>query len=163
MLPEGSEAGFRRFLNGEVIAAALHFHDVSAPGADANLGAVSSQTRFYDCVLIGFAARTQGFLVAPGNPLKIATIGDALAAKARRVIRPQGAGAQQFEQRGLCLSCAGGHKHARAEGMPAIVRIQIAQRSQAVKPGVGHALHEPGAVCQSQLAQCGHLRREGCK
>ena len=96
MLPEGSEAGFRRFLNGEVIATAIHFHDVNAPGSDANVRIVSTQTRLYDSVLIGFAGRTQGFLVAPGNPLKIATIGDALAAKARLVMRPQGAGAQQL-------------------------------------------------------------------
>ena len=37
ILPEGSEAGYRRFLKGEVIAAAIHFHDLDDPEKDANL------------------------------------------------------------------------------------------------------------------------------
>jgi excisionase family DNA binding protein len=96
MLPEGSDAGYRRFLRGEVVAAAIHFHNVEALQADANVGIASSEAILYDCVLIGFATRVQGFLVAPGNPLKIATIADASARKARLVTRPQGAGAQQL-------------------------------------------------------------------
>jgi putative molybdopterin biosynthesis protein len=45
-------------------------------------------------VLIGFAQREQGFLVAPGNPLAIATIDDVMTRRARLAVRPHGAGAQ---------------------------------------------------------------------
>ena len=31
MMPEGSEAGYRRFLKGDVVAAAIHFHDTGEP------------------------------------------------------------------------------------------------------------------------------------
>src|SRR5688572_10819128 len=63
ILPEGSEAGYRRLLRGEVIAAAIHFHDVSGPDKDANVETVSKEQTLYDAVLIGFAHREQGLLV----------------------------------------------------------------------------------------------------
>jgi hypothetical protein len=31
ILPEGSEVGYQRFLKGELIAAAIHFHDPTTP------------------------------------------------------------------------------------------------------------------------------------
>lgn len=96
ILPEGSEAGYRRFLRGEVIAAAIHFHSVDDPDRDANLDVVSRETGLYDAVLIGFAAREQGLLVAPGNPLKIARLRDVRTRKLRIATRPEGAGAQQL-------------------------------------------------------------------
>lgn len=96
IMPEGSEAGYRRFLDGEVIAAAIHFHDLDDPERDANFEIVSRERMFYDAVLIGFALREQGLLVAPGNPLGLNSVRDALERKARLVIRPEGAGAQQL-------------------------------------------------------------------
>ena len=45
-------------------------------------------------VLIAFARREQGLLVAPGNPLKLSDIASAAAARARIALRPQGSGAQ---------------------------------------------------------------------
>jgi putative molybdopterin biosynthesis protein len=47
-----------------------------------------------DAVLIAFCRREQGFLVAPGNPLKLTSIDDVIARRARISMRPQGAGAQ---------------------------------------------------------------------
>jgi excisionase family DNA binding protein len=96
IMPEGSESGYRRFLRGEVIAAAIHFHDLDEPENDANLETVSREPTLYDAVLIGFAAREQGLLVAPGNPAGLKSIGDVLEKKVRLVVRPQGAGAQQL-------------------------------------------------------------------
>jgi molybdate-binding protein len=49
----------------------------------------------YDAVQIGFAAREQGLVVAPGNPLRLMRLADAKAKLARFVMRPEGAGAQQ--------------------------------------------------------------------
>jgi putative molybdopterin biosynthesis protein len=98
ILPEGSEAGYRRFLKGEVIAAAIHFHSLDDPERDANLDTVSREAALYDAVLVGFAAREQGLLVAPGNPLKIMRLQDVSTKKLRIATRPEGAGAQQLLQ-----------------------------------------------------------------
>ena len=48
----------------------------------------------HDVVVIAFARREQGLLVAPGNPLKLSDIASAAAARARIALRPNGAGAQ---------------------------------------------------------------------
>ncbi len=96
ILPEGSEPGYRRFLAGEILAAAIHFHDLDDPGRDANVERVSREPSLYDAVLIGFATRDQGLLVAKGNPLGLETLADVAARQARLVMRPDGAGAQQL-------------------------------------------------------------------
>jgi excisionase family DNA binding protein len=92
-LPEGSEAGLVRFEQGGIVAAAIHLHSQTDEG-DANVEAMRARGGFHDAVLIGFARREQGFVVASGNPLKLATITDVAARKARVAMRPQGAGAQ---------------------------------------------------------------------
>ena len=78
------------------IAAAIHFHDVDDPERDANVEMVAREATLYDAVLIGFAAREQGMLVATGNPLDIGSLLDARLKKARLIVRPAGAGAQQL-------------------------------------------------------------------
>jgi len=96
ILPEGSAAGYRRFKAGEVVAAAIHFHDLDDPEKDANLEIVAKEPLLYDSVLIGFAAREQGLVVAPGNPLGLTGLAAAHARSSRLAIRPEGAGAQQL-------------------------------------------------------------------
>src|SRR5690606_33153111 len=93
-LAVGSEAGLARFAAGETAAAAIHLHALEDPGADANAAAMAARSDMQDAVLIAFCRREQGFLVAPGNPLKIAGIADAHARRARLALRPPGAGAQ---------------------------------------------------------------------
>jgi putative molybdopterin biosynthesis protein len=93
-LAVGSEAGFERFIAGEIVAAAIHLHAIEDPEADANIAAMRERGNLYDAVLIGFCRREQGLLVATGNPLKLASIADVLARRARTAMRPKGAGAQ---------------------------------------------------------------------
>ena len=93
-LAVGSEAGLNSFLAGETLAAAIHLHALDDPAADANLAAMTSRSDLQDAVMIGFCRREQGFLLAPGNPLKIGTITDVLSKRARMTMRPKGAGAQ---------------------------------------------------------------------
>ena len=93
-LAVGSEGGMTRFIAGEAIAAAMHLHALEDPQADANVAAVAGRNDMQDAVLIGFCRREQGFLLAPGNPLKIRAIDDAIAKRARIALRPAGAGAQ---------------------------------------------------------------------
>ena len=96
ILPEGSESGYRRFLKGEVIAAAIHFHDLDELGKDANVEVVAKEPTLYDAVLVHFCARDQGLLVANGNPHGIAAVADLKSKHLRTAIRPEGAGAQQL-------------------------------------------------------------------
>jgi len=93
-LAVGSEAGFNRFIAGETIAAAMHLHALEDPEADANVSALSGRNDLQDAVMIAFCRREQGLLLAPGNPLKIRTIEDVIAKRARTAMRPKGAGAQ---------------------------------------------------------------------
>ena len=94
ILPEGSESGYRRFLKGEVIAAAIHFHDLDDLAKDANIDLVTKEPTLYDAVLVHFCARDQGLLVATGNPLALASVKDLKSKKLRVAVRPEGAGAQ---------------------------------------------------------------------
>ncbi len=93
-LAVGSEAGFKRFIDGEALAASMHLHALEDIESDANIAAMSARGDLQDAVLIGFCRREQGFLVAPGNPLKLHSIEDAIGKRARITMRPKGAGAQ---------------------------------------------------------------------
>jgi excisionase family DNA binding protein len=93
-LAVGSEAGFARFIAGETMAAAIHLHALEDPAADANIATMAARGDMQDAVLIGFCRREQGFLLPPGNPLKVGAIDDAIDKRARLALRPQGAGAQ---------------------------------------------------------------------
>lgn len=95
-LAEGSEAGYSKLLAGEVLAAAIHFHEVNDANADANVALVSRELALYDGVLVAFAVREQGLLVAAGNPCAITDLASAMQSEARFAMRPQGAGAQQL-------------------------------------------------------------------
>jgi excisionase family DNA binding protein len=93
-LPEGSEAGLRRLARGEVMAAAIHLHRMAGDDETANADAVASAPGLHDAVVLAFARREQGLLVAPRNPLKLSDIASAAASRARIALRPNGAGAQ---------------------------------------------------------------------
>src|SRR5689334_24140105 len=83
LLAEGSGSGFERFAKGEIAAAAVHLHRLDGDAADANVEAVKARRELHDAVLIGFARREQGLLLAAGNPLKIASLADVIAKRAR--------------------------------------------------------------------------------
>ena len=93
-LPEGSEAGLTRLARGEVMAAAIHLHRLDGDDAGANVEAVAAAPGLHDAVVIAFARREQGLLVAPGNPLALEDIASVAAREARLALRPDGAGAQ---------------------------------------------------------------------
>ena len=93
-LPEGSEAGLRRLARGEVMVAAIHLHRLDGDDEAANADAVAAAAGLHDAVMIGFARREQGLIVAPGNPLGLAGIESVAERRARIAQRPAGAGAQ---------------------------------------------------------------------
>jgi excisionase family DNA binding protein len=93
-LPEGSETGLARLRLGEVVAAAIHLHRLDGDDERANLEAVAAAPGLHDAVLIAFALREQGLVVARGNPLALSDIASIAAREARLALRPDGAGAQ---------------------------------------------------------------------
>ena len=93
-LPEGSEAGLRRLTRGEITAAAIHVHRLDGDDEAANLDAVADAPGLHDVVVLAYARREQGLVLAPGNPLQLRDIADVAARRARLALRPQGAGAQ---------------------------------------------------------------------
>lgn len=93
-LPEGSEAGLQRLVRGEVAAAAIHMHRLTGDDDTANAEAVANTPGLHDAVLIAFARREQGLIVAAGNPLGLSDIAGVATNRARIALRPQGAGAQ---------------------------------------------------------------------
>lgn len=92
-LPEGSGAGLQRFVDGMLVAAAIHLHAIDAE-SDENVAMMENLSALQDCVLIAFARREQGIVVANGNPLGFASIRDLAKERVRVAVRPAGAGAQ---------------------------------------------------------------------
>ena len=92
LLPEGSQAGLARLERHDVGIAAIHFHGL-ADDASANAAAIAANSAFNDVVLIAFAMREQGLLVAQGNPLGLTSLGGAIDCGARIGLRQEGAGA----------------------------------------------------------------------
>jgi putative molybdopterin biosynthesis protein len=93
-LPEGSEIGLQRLERGEVMVAAIHLHRLDGDDEAANIEAVAAAPGLHDAVVIAFARREQGLVVAAGNPLQLQDVGAIAATRARLALRPQGAGAQ---------------------------------------------------------------------
>ena len=93
-LPEGSEEGLRRLTRSEVMIAAIHLHRLDGDDETANPDAVADAAGLHDAVVIAFARREQGILVASGNPLGLSDMASIAASRARMAQRPAGAGAQ---------------------------------------------------------------------
>jgi excisionase family DNA binding protein len=89
-LLEGSTRGLERFAGAQAIAAGLHLRD--SDGKDYNKEAVRSLSGVHDLVLIEWAEREQGLVVARGNPLGLRQIGDLAHKQPRIIARQQGAG-----------------------------------------------------------------------
>ncbi|MFQ5784481.1 MAG: substrate-binding domain-containing protein [Alphaproteobacteria bacterium] len=92
MLPGGSRDGLARLAAGEAAICGLHLRDPAT--GEYNLAAVRDGLAGLGVVVVEWAWREQGLVLAPGNPLGIAVLGD-LAARGARVARRQdGAGSQ---------------------------------------------------------------------
>ena len=95
----GSMDGIDRMVATTACAAAMHIP--TAPGAagstytqrdDRNIALVNDRLAHLDCVLLEWAKREQGLVVAAGNPLKISRLSDLKKSKMRVILRQPGAG-----------------------------------------------------------------------
>lgn len=99
LLPEGSEAGLNRLRAREIMLAGIHLHRVEGSDEGANVEAVMNDSALADTVVIAWAKREQGIVVAPGNPLAIQSISDVATKNAKIAERQAGAGAQALLMR----------------------------------------------------------------
>jgi putative molybdopterin biosynthesis protein len=140
-LTEGTARGVDRLQRGEVIAAAIHFHSHGIPedsAGDANIKAVQAMPGLHDAVLVGFARREQGLLLAPGNPKQLHGLTDVLASGARMAVRQPGAGAQMLLE--MLLTRAGaGQKDLRRLDPPCLTGPDLAAAIRAGKADCGVA------------------------
>jgi putative molybdopterin biosynthesis protein len=91
LLAGGSEDGLRRLARGEAVVAGLHIIDPES--GDYNVSALRTLGGIADLVLVEWAKRRQGLVLAAGNPRGVQTLAD-IAEKRLRVVRRQdGAGA----------------------------------------------------------------------
>ncbi len=90
----GSSAGLDRLARGEAQIAAMHWLD-SASG-EYNVPLVRVRMPGTDVVVIEWARRQQGLLVAPGNPMKIRTLADLVRRRARVIGRQAEAGSHRL-------------------------------------------------------------------
>ena len=91
-LPGGSLDGLRRLAAGEAAVCGMHVLD--ADSGEYNVPMVKSTCSGLDVVVIEWAWRQQGLVLAPGNPLGISSIKDLHRQKARVVTRQDQAGSQ---------------------------------------------------------------------
>jgi excisionase family DNA binding protein len=90
LLVDGSTSGMQRLLAGQAVACALHLIDAASGEYDASVLAKSLPE--IDFVVIEWARRRQGLVVAAGNPLRIGAISDLRKRGVRVAVRQQGSG-----------------------------------------------------------------------
>ncbi|WP_353646154.1 helix-turn-helix transcriptional regulator [Mesorhizobium sp. WSM2239] len=87
---EGSSAGLKRFAEAQAFAVGVHLRNPEDD--DFNIAAVRSLAGVHDVLLIEWAEREQGLVVARGNPLNLRQLRDVVDKHARFVVRQEGAG-----------------------------------------------------------------------
>lgn len=106
----GSREGLDKLAEGAATVAAMHWRDDSG---EYNVPLVRSRMPEADIVIIEWATRRQGLVVAPGNPLRLRGIADVARRKARMIVRQPASGSQRLLE----------HLAARARVAPATLRI----------------------------------------
>ncbi|HEX6979917.1 MAG TPA: helix-turn-helix transcriptional regulator [Alphaproteobacteria bacterium] len=91
MLPGGSLDGLHRVAAGEAMLAGIHVREADGTY---NVGTVRNVMPRRDYVILEWAKREQGLVVAQGNPLGLRTVADLRVKKARVVLRQPEAGSQ---------------------------------------------------------------------
>jgi putative molybdopterin biosynthesis protein len=140
-LTEGTARGVERLKRGEVIAAAVHFHSdaIAADSAgEANIATVRAMPGLHDAVLVAFARREQGLLVAPDNPKHLHSLADVLATGAQMAVRQPGAGARMLLD-GLLARAGAGHKDLRRLEPPCLTGPDLAAAIRTGKADCGIA------------------------
>jgi putative molybdopterin biosynthesis protein len=86
----GSLDGIDRMVAGQASVAAIHLPP--GQGSRRNIGICQERLERHDMVLLAWAQREQGLILAPGNPLHIHTLNDLVTTQARVIARQTQAG-----------------------------------------------------------------------
>lgn len=143
----GSLDGLARFAEGEATLCGLHVPDRAS--GEYNVTAVQQATRDRDLVLIEWARRRQGLMLAAGNPLGVEALADLPASGARLIDRQQGAGSRLLLER---LLAQAGLERERLTIVPepALNENDVARAVHAGHADVGLGIES--AACESGLA-----------
>jgi len=140
-MSEGSARGLERLQRDEVMAVAVHFHGLDASdnlAHDASIDALRAASDLHDAVLVAFARREQGLVLAPGNPKRLRGLSDVLALGSRMAMRQPGTGAQMLLDVLLKRAGASAHDLRRVE-TPALTGPDLAEVVRAGKADCGVA------------------------
>jgi len=144
-LAGGSSDGLARLARGEAAVCALHIPDREGDGC--NVEAVRAAGPLRDAVLIEWAQRRQGLMLAPGNPHGIECLADLADRNVRVVDRQPGAGSRLLLDR--LLARAGiGRDALDIVDDPAVSETDVAREVHAGHAdaglGIEAAAHEAG-------------------
>lgn len=120
----GSSDGLARLASRRACAALIHIPNAS--GAGYNTEAIQSALAGLPVVSLHWARREQGLIVAEGNPLRIRSLKDLIARRARFIRRQPGAGSNLLFARLLRASGASLEK-LRALDTPAFSETEVAE------------------------------------
>lgn len=90
----GSLGGLTRLDEAAATLAALHWLDRAT--GEYNVPLVRAQLPGSDVVIVEWARRSQGLLLAPGNPLRMRTLADVARRKSRVIERQPGSGSREL-------------------------------------------------------------------
>ena len=140
-MSEGSARGLERLQRDEVMAVAVHFHDLDTSdnlARDASVDVLRTAPDLHDAVLIAFVRREQGLVLPPGNPKRLRGLSDVLALGSRMAIRQPGTGAQMLLD--VLLKCAGAStRDLRRVETPAVTGSDLAELVRAGQADCGVA------------------------
>ncbi|MFQ5764095.1 MAG: substrate-binding domain-containing protein [Rhodospirillales bacterium] len=145
MMPGGSLDGLERLAAGEAMLCGLHVLDAETDTY--NVPLVAQACAGLDVVLIEWAWREQGLVVAPGNPLGIGSVADLKAKKARVVARQAEAGSQILFQ------------HLLAEAGLDAAEIELLEKPARSETDLGLAVLEGKADAGVAVASVAHQYR----
>jgi putative molybdopterin biosynthesis protein len=132
----GSKAGLDKLADGAAAIAAMHWLDDSG---EYNVPLVRVRMADGDAVAVEWARRSQGLVVAPGNPLGLRNVADLAKKKARVVVRQPAAGSQRLLEHFLARSKLA-LAALRVVGKPALAETDLAAAIRDARADAGVAI-----------------------
>jgi len=132
----GSRSGLDKLAEGAATIAAMHWLDDSG---EYNIPLVRERIAGGDVVAVEWARRTQGLVVASGNPMKIRTVADLAKKKARVVVRQPASGSQRLLE-SLAARANIAVVALRVVGKPALAETDLAAAIRDGKADAGIAI-----------------------
>ena len=144
LLVDGSTGGIHSLLAGHAVACGLHLIDPVT--GDYNASGLARSPPGLDFVVIEWARRRQGLVVARGNPARIGSVGDLKNANVRVATRQPGSGSALLLSK-LMADAGFGAEDLRVAGTPVSSETDIAVAVREDKADTGLAIE---AVARQQ-------------